>query len=170
MDWSTLRPRSAAARRWAARAAVLGAGLMIGAGLPSSATAQDGKVVDAVLEGVVTDVAGGPRSDVTVKLFNASFLVTEATTDETGRYRLRFTYNEALDKTIAVWFLPDDTALIPEIVVLRESFQSKERRLLSPCLQRVPLAAEMTVDVTLLDEKAKLKSLADSECFKSEEE
>jgi hypothetical protein len=41
-------------------------------------------------------------------------------------------------------------------------------KLLSPCLTRAELGSQMTHNVELMDEKAKLESLSESECFKKE--
>jgi len=143
--------------------ATLVVGLLIASG---EAQVTEAKPTDAVLQGQVTDALGVGIEGVAVKLFRDGFLVTETTTDMDGNYELRFQYRPELDKTIVVWFLPQETDLVPEIVVLRESYDSKERRLPSPCLPRIELAPDMSLDVELKDEKAKLDSLSESECSK----
>ena len=140
-------------------------------GTSDSIKAQEeaAEMVNAVLEGEATDIGGFGVSGVTIKLFRDSFFVSEVTTDTEGHYRLPFSYNEDLDKSIVVWFLPQELDLVPEIIVLRESFQSKEMKLFSPCLPRLTLSEVITYDIELLDEKAKLKTLSESECFKGKE-
>ncbi|MBU1951123.1 MAG: carboxypeptidase-like regulatory domain-containing protein [Candidatus Eisenbacteria bacterium] len=133
------------------------------------AQTEAAKMVNAVLEGEVTDVGGFGISGVTIKLFRDSFFVSEITSDTEGHYRLPFSYNANLDKSIVVWFLPQEPDLVPEIIVLRESYQSKELKLLSPCLPRLTLSENIVYDIELLDEKAKLKTLSESECFKGKE-
>lgn len=129
---------------------------------------EAGEKVEAVLDGQILDALGIEIEGVTVKLFRDSFFVTEVTTDIEGNYKISFDYDPALDKTLVVWFLPQEAELIPELLVLRESFQSKEQKLLSPCLPRIQLAAQMTKNIELMDEKSKLESLSESECFKKE--
>lgn len=134
---------------------------------PAPAQEDGGEMVDAEISGQVVDALDIGVEGVTVKLFRGSFFVTETTTDIDGNYSLPFQFNASLDKSLVVWFLPQDAALVPELLVLRESFQSKELKLLSPCLPRVQLDTQITYNVTLQDEKAKLSSLSASECFKS---
>jgi hypothetical protein len=163
-------------RSFAKRVTALGAcSLMVMALSLVMAQAQDQgtmeqaeEMKDAVLEGQILDALGMEVEGVTAKLFRDSFFVTETTTDIEGNYRLSFQYNPALDKTLVVWFLPQEAELIPELLVLRESFQSKEIKLLSPCLPRIEISEQMTYNTELMDEKSKLESLSESDCFKEE--
>jgi hypothetical protein len=133
---------------------------------PETSLSAGPEAVETVMTGRIVDVVGIAVEGVTVKLFEDSYFVAETATDVDGDYTLTFTHAPASDNSIVVWYLPREADLVPEMAVLRESFKSKELKLLSPCLPRVTLETTVTHDVELLDEKSKLSSLSKSECFK----
>jgi len=125
--------------------------------------------MEAHLEGRVADAAAEPLAGVRVKAFADGLLRADAVSDSSGRYALTFPVEVDADPSVIVWWLPEATGLVPELLVLRESAAARRLSLWSACLPRLELGPRLVYDVTLLGEREKLDALAASDCLRESE-
>lgn len=118
------------------------------------------------LNGKVAGADGAGLAGVVVKLFEEGFLLAETATAEDGSYHLEVDYLADSDWTLVVWFVPPESALVPEIVILRESLRSQELGLWSGCLPRIDLQPVMRFDARLVNEEQKLEQMSQMDCVK----
>ncbi len=121
---------------------------------------------ETTIAGQVVDKDGAPIDDVTVKLYIGGLLVAEVTTSIDGAFELVELIDYGQDVTIDLWFVPADTNLVMENVLLKESSTAHQHSLYSECVPRVRLDPLTDVIVKLYDIDTRNERLRRQGCVK----
>jgi len=120
----------------------------------------------SVIYGTVTLSNGYPLPALTTTLFVGGLEEASATTDTSGVFSIRHSFDMSADETVVLWFTPPrGMGLVREIIVLKESRATSEMRQFGPCMTRVPLSDSTLVDLVLLDQPSFAKKLEESGCM-----
>lgn len=115
---------------------------------------------DVKIQGIVSGA-----NTATVRAYVNGLKVAEAETGVTGDFTVSFQLDGALDQTAVVWFIPDDSNKVPEIVVLKESSAARRNGVWSPCLTRLRPSDVIIHNVTFLTQADLFATLEESDCW-----
>ena len=136
-------------------------------GTPTRLTAQTGYAgsSETTISGMVVDKDGRPLVDVAVKLYMGGLLVSDIMTSTDGSFEIVELIDYGRDVTIDMWFVPGDTELVMENVILKESSSAIQNGLYSKCVKRVRLDPITDFVVKVLDLKTRTRMLSNSDCL-----
>jgi hypothetical protein len=119
----------------------------------------------ASYSGTVYGVDDRPIPDVAVKVFVDGTLVGTALSDGSGDYSLKVSFDQRQDRTVLLWFVAPDPALVPKEIVLAESATSKKLGLISPCVARATVVSGRQFRVYMFDATDRDKELSELNCL-----
>jgi len=119
----------------------------------------------ATFAGTVLDINDRPIANVLVDLFIDGALAGTANTEGSGFYEIQVPYDPHSDTTVLLWYVPQDRALLPKELVIRESKASQANTLISRCVPRATLTPGHQFRVYLFDSTNRNKDLAELNCL-----